>query len=142
MLYEIRVAVDRPGKDGNLKNVKDHFILDAELHGEAETVGFKLYNDGMFEGENPDVVSVSRSAIHEIINQKEEGKPFFNATVVDIVTDDNGAEKEMKYQLLVCAHDLLAATDIVAEYIRQGYNMRLDSIRRTKIVDYIPYDKQ
>ncbi len=137
MLYEIKTVVTKTSDKGEPKSVREHFILDAELHGEAEKVGFNLYPNT-----DVDVVAVFRSDVHEILNEKEEDKPFFKAVVVDVVEDDNGNEKEMKYQLLVCATDLVAATDIVSEHIKQGYNMRLDSIRRTKIADYISYDNR
>lgn len=132
MLYEIKLKVVRPNNTGEEKEFKEHYILDAETHGDAEAVGYKLYPD-----HTVDVFAVFRSDIHEIINEKEDDKPFFKATVVDIMTDDNGKEKEMKYQMLVCAKDITEANAIISEYLRQGYNMRLDSLRRIKIVDYL-----
>ncbi len=135
MLYEIKVNVEKPDDGGEMKVHKEHYILDAELHGEAEAAGYQLY-DGM-RGE-VDVVAVFRSDIKEIVNNKEENKPFFKATVVDVTTDiDTGKEKEMKYSMLVCAKDIVEATDLMQEQLKQGYDMRLDAIRRVKILDYL-----
>lgn len=132
MLYESRLKVEKVLPSGEQAEVKEHFILDAELFAEAEKISYDLYPN-----HNIDVFSVCRSDIKEIINEKEEDKPFFKATVIDAVTDDNGKEKEMKYQMLVCAENIVEATTLINEYIKQGYDMRLDGIRRVKIVDYI-----
>lgn len=129
MLYEIRLIVSKPGSDSP---TKEHYIADALLHGEAEKTGYELYPNT-----DVDVISVCRSDIKEIVNAKEEDKPFFKATVIDVVTDDLGREKEMKYQMLVCAKDIADATSIMTEHLKQGYDMRLDAIRRVKILDYI-----
>lgn len=134
MLYEIKINVEKPDIEGEMKLQKEHYILDAELHGEAEAAGYQLY-DGM-KGE-VDVVAVFRSDIKEIVNEKAEDKPFFKATVVDVTTDDAGKEKELKYFMLVCAKDIVEATDLMQEQLKQGYDMRLDAIRRVKILDYL-----
>jgi len=87
-----------------------------------------------------DVFSIRRSDIREIINNKEDGKPFYKATVIDVFTDDKtGKEKETKYFMLVCAKDTVEATLLATEYLKQGYNLRLDEVKRIKIIDYLPY---
>lgn len=133
MFYEIKLKRKGINAKGEEKEIKEHFILDAETHGDAETQGYALY-----EGTEVDVFAVFRSGYYEIVNEKEDDKPFFKATVIDTFTDDNGKEKEIKYAMLVCAADLTQAHDIMKEYLKQGYdNMRLDEIKRTKITDYI-----
>lgn len=135
MLYEIKLSVEKTLDSGEQKMVKEHYICDAELHGEAEKIGFELY-----PSQQIDVFAVFRSDIHEIVNEKEDDKPFYKATVIDVQSDlDTGKEKELKYQMLVCASDIVEATAIMNEYIKQGYDMRLDGIRRVKILDYIKY---
>lgn len=135
MLHEIKLSVEKTLDSGEQKMVKEHYICDAELHGEAEKIGYDLYPNTQI-----DVFAVFRSDIHEIVNEKEDDKPFFKATVIDVQSDlDTGKEKELKYQMLVCASDIVEATAIMNEYIKQGYDMRLDGIRRVKILDYIKY---
>lgn len=131
MLYETKVKIEK-NDNGEPKEVKEHFILDAETFGEAESITASEY-----PGMSADVFAVFRSDIKEIVNQKEADKPFFKATVCDTVTDDFGKEKEVKYTVLVCATDIVEATNIMHNYLQQGYNMQLDGIRRVKIVDYI-----
>lgn len=135
MLFEAKLKVEKTLDSGEVKEVTEHYILDAEPFAEAEKIMFEQYPN-----QKIDVFAVFRSKIREIINDKEEDKPFYKATVIDIFTDENtGKEKETKYELLVCAESVAEATAITTEYLKQGYNLRLDEIKRIKIVDYIPY---
>lgn len=134
MFFEAKLKVEKTLNSGEVKEVTEHFILDAELFGEAEKIMYEEYPN-----HKVDVFAVYRSKIKEIINQKEDDKPFFKATVIDIFTDDSGKEKETKYEVLVCAASVAEATNITLEYLKQGYDLRLDEIKRVKIVDYIPY---
>ncbi len=136
MLYEIKLKVEKTLDSGEQKEVKEHYIVDAELHGEAETKGYELYPNMTV-----DVTAVFRSDIREIVNEKEDDKSFFKATVIDVFTDlDTGKEKETKYQMLVCAENIVEATNIMNQHLEQGYDMRLDGIKRVKILDYIKYE--
>lgn len=135
MLYEAKIKVEKTLDTGEQKEVKEHYILDAELFAAAEK---KMYD--LYDGQNIDVFCVFRSDVKEIINNKEEDKPFFKATVIDVFTDEEtGKEKETKYYMLVCAENTVEATLLVNEYLKQGYDLRLDGIKRVKIVDYLPY---
>lgn len=135
MLFEAKIRVEKTLDTGKQKEIKEHFILDAELFAEAERKMFELYPN-----QKIDVFSIGRSDVTEIINEKEDDKPFFKATVIDVFTDDEtGKEKETKYYMLVCAENTVEATLLVNEYLKQGYNLRLDGIKRVKIIDYISY---
>ena len=135
MFFEAKIKVEKTLDSGEVTEVTEHFILDAELFGEAEKIMFEEYPN-----HKVDVFAIYRSKIREIINQKEDDKPFFKATVIDIFTDEvTGKEKETKYEILVCAESVAEATAITNEYLKQGYDLRLDEIKRVKIVDYIQY---
>ena len=135
MFFEAKLRVEKTLDTGERKEVKEHYIMDAELFAEAEKMMFELYPN-----QKIDVFSIGRSDIREIINEKEDDKPFFKATVIDVFTDDeSGKEKETKYYMLVCAENTVEATLLVNEYLKQGYNLRLDGIKRVKIIDYLPY---
>lgn len=135
MFFEAKLRVEKTLDTGEQKEVKEHYIMDAELFAEAEKMMFELYPN-----QKIDVFSIGRSDIREIINDKEDDKPFFKATVIDVFTDDEtGKEKETKYYMLVCAENTVEATLLVNEYLKQGYNLRLDDIKRVKIIDYLPY---
>lgn len=132
MLYEIKLKTPKTDKDGVTKDVKEHYIVEAELHGDAEKIGYNLYRD-----EDVDVFAVFRSDVREIINQPNNGEFTYKATVIDTYTEENGKEKELKYPMLVFADNLNSAVELMNEYLKQGYDMRLDSVKRVKILDYI-----
>ena len=132
MLYEIKRKVNKENIKGEVKEVIEHYITNVEYFAEAEKKGFEQYNGYC------DVISITRSNVVEIVNEKEEGKPFYKATLIDIFIDDNGNEKETKYYNLVCAKDITEANRLMQEHMRQGLNdMRLDGIVKTKIIDLI-----
>lgn len=111
MFYEIKLKVDKENDKGEMKEVIERFITDVELFAEAEAKGLEQYNG------NCDVFSITRSNVVEIVNEKEEDKPFYKATLIDIFIDDNR---------------------LMQEHMRQGLNdMRLDEIVKTKIMDLI-----
>lgn len=131
MFYEIKLKVEKENSKGEMKEVIEHFITDVELFAEAEAKGLEQYVDC-------DVISITHSKVVEIVNEKEEDKPFYKATLIDIFIDDNGNEKETKYYNLVCAKDITEANRLMQEHMRQGLDdMRLDAIQKTKIIDLI-----
>lgn len=132
MFYELKVKVDKENKKGEIKPVTELFITDCELFANAEYTGLNEY-DGKC-----DVVSIKRSQIREIVNTKEEGKPFFRAAIVQIYTNDDGTEKELLYPVLVCAADMKEANKLMEEYIKAGLNdMKLKEIKESKILDVL-----
>lgn len=132
MLYEIKLKVEKENAKGEVKEVKEHFITDCELFANAEYTAMNEYNGKC------DVFSIIRSKIREIVNKKEEDKPFFKATIVDTFVNDDGSEKETTYPVLVCASDVKEANKLMEDYLRQGLSdMRLDGITKTKILDVI-----
>lgn len=132
MLYEFKVKVERENAKGELKQVSEHYIIDGcELFAEVEAKALEEF------GANCDVFAITRSKIKEIVNQKDIDKPFFKATVVDVYTDDNGEEKENSYQVLVCGKNVAEATSRIEEYLKSGFDMRLDGIVKTKILDLL-----
>lgn len=132
MYYEVKVKIEKENAKGELKQVTEHYIVDnCELFAEAEAKALEEFNNEC------DVFFVCRSKIKEIVNQKDIDKPFFKATIVDVITDDNGEEKENKEVVLVCAKNVKEATSIMEEFLKQGYDMRLDGIVKTKILDIL-----
>lgn len=132
MWYELKLKVEKENAKGEIKEVKEHFITNVDLFCEAEAKGIELYNGKC------DVFSIIRSKIREIVNSKEDDKPFFKATIVDTFINDDGTEKEINYPVLVCASDLKEANKIIDEYMKAGLNdMRLDGIIKTKILDVL-----
>ena len=132
MLYEFKVKVERENSKGELKQVSEHYIIDGcEFFAEVEAKAIEEF------GNESDVYAIVRSKIKEIVNEKEVCKPFFKATIVSTYTDDDGNDKETKEQVLVCAKDVSEATKIMERHLQQAYDMQLDGITKTKILDIL-----
>lgn len=131
MYYEVTLAVDKLNEKGEPKRYIEKYITDKMLFAEAEAIGLALYNNEC------DVTAVKRSKISEIINNKEDDKPFFKAVVCTVITNDDGSEKEVDSHILVCEKDVKSATEKVVEYAKRNFGMELKSISRTKILDFL-----
>ena len=132
MYYEITVKARRTTGKGAEKEVTERYITDCDLFSEAEAGGLHLLAEDNLEG---DVVAIKRSNVREIVNEGEDKEFFFRATIVDIFIDDNGREKETKYNMLVKADSLAEATSKTKEFLRQGYgDLSLDGVVKTKIL--------
>jgi CO dehydrogenase/acetyl-CoA synthase gamma subunit (corrinoid Fe-S protein) len=133
MLYEVKLRVEQENSKGELKQVTEHYIVDGcEFFAEAEVKAMEEYNNDC------EVFSIIQSRIREIVNEKEESKPFFKATITETFVNDDGSEKENKYPVLVCASDIKEANKLMEEYLKQGLSdMRLDGIVKTKILDVL-----
>lgn len=133
MLYEVKLRVEQENSKGELKQVTEHYIVDGcEFFAEAEVKAMEEYNNDC------EVFSIIQSRIREIVNDKEESKPFLKATITETFTNDDGSEKENKYPVLVCASDIKEANKLMEEYLKQGLSyMRLDGIVKTNILDVL-----
>lgn len=131
MYYEVTLSVDKLNEKGESKRCIEKYITDKMLFAEAEAIGLALYNNEC------DVSAIKRSKISEIINNKEEDKPFFKAVVCTVITNDDGSEKEVDSHILVCEKDVKSATEKVVEYAKRNFDMELKSISRTKILDFL-----
>lgn len=131
MFFEVTLAVDKLNEKGESKRCIEKYITDKMLFAEAEAIGLALYNNEC------DVTAIKRSKISEIINDKEEDKPFFKAVVCTVITNEDGSEKEVDSHILVCEKDVKSATEKVVEYAKRNFGMELKSISRTKILDFL-----
>ncbi len=135
MYYEMTTKVTRVKDDGTEKEVTERYITDCLTFEEAERKGMETYSADNTKG---DVIAIKRSNVREIVNENEEKQHYFKATIVDIFTDDNGNEKELKYYVLIRADNLTEATSKANDYLRQGLsNMRLDGIVKTNILELL-----
>lgn len=133
MYYEIKLRTEKENAKGEMKEVTEHYITNVELFAEAEQKGMEMYNNEC------DVFSIVRSKVSEIVNEsdKTDDNHFFKATIVDVYTDESGNEKETKYFVLVSAKDIPEANKRMEDYLKQGFDMKLDGIVKTKILDVI-----
>ena len=123
MLYEVKVRYT----DGD-KTVKVHYLLDAECFWEAALNTLKQLEYKV----DVDVVSIKRSTIKEVI-RVDNDLDYYIATISDTYTDDKGNEKIIRYKQLLPAASIGEAQEAISDYLKQGYDMRLDAIKLTTI---------
>ena len=135
MIYESTVQFTTVDAHGNDRVVKQRFIIkEAMLHGEAEGITYKECH----EQTDIDVIAVKRSKIEEILNKRQSDADYiFIADVADITTDENGEENELVYKMAFYANNADNAFNFIMAYLRQGYNMTLVGLKKTKYNDVL-----
>lgn len=135
MIYEATLTYITVDKNGNDKVDKSMYVIEGcDVFAEVENM---LYE--RFAGENSlDVVAIKRSKIKEIANaRKYDDEKVYLSEVEDVYTDDNGEEKSLRYKILFYAKDFDSAKAFISEFIKQGFNMNLVSLKLTKFNDVI-----
>lgn len=128
MLHEIRCLHEIETPKGEMKQVCELYLYDAELVSQCEA--------RMLE-EIPDceVTSVVRSKIIEIVNENVVSGFYYKAKITETTENDDGSESSRTYMILCNADSLPKATDLFQEHLKQGLaNMELTNIVKTKIV--------
>ena len=136
MVYEVKVSfttIDE--KSGNEKVCKEHYIVgDALRFSEAENAT-ELECKG---NNNLDVTEIKRSRLKEILNKRTSGDEYiWIAEVRDTFTNDEGEEQELTYKVAFYSKTIDSAMAYIKEYLRQGYDMGLISLKKSNFVDVI-----
>lgn len=131
MLYEIKCLYERETPKGEMKQVSELFIYDAELVSECEARMLE-------EIPECEVYSVVRSKIIEVVNPNVTTGAFYKAKITETTVSEDGNESSRSYIILCNAENLQSATKIFTEYLKQGMaDMTLDAINKTRIVDIL-----
>ena len=135
MIHEVTIAFTVAGKNGEGKTVKEQYLVDnRNLFAEVEDamyVGFDGYKD-------LDVIAVKRSRIKEIINTRQSDDDLiWMAELQDTFVDDDGKEKYIKYKVVLYSKTFDTAKAFISEYIKQGYNLVLVSLKLTKFEEVL-----
>lgn len=132
-MYEITITFVKVDSKGNDRNVKESLILEhAESFANAEEIGYD-YGSGLTA---IDVVSIKRSKLKEIVNEKpfgDETCKIYVAQIVDHFVDvDTEETKDIKYSVALFAHDMKEAHQAIEQYMKQGLDdMDLVGIKET-----------
>ena len=137
MIYEVQITYVTVDNKGNDKNVKNNLVVqNAVSFADAEEAGYE-YGQGLNLNE-VDVVGVKRSKIKEILNTcQHDDDLIWQAELMDVFHDDEGNEKEIKYKTILFAQSFDSAKAFISEYMRQGYDMSLVSLKLTKFTTVI-----
>lgn len=135
MIYEATLTYITVDKNGNDKVEKSMYVIEGcDVFAEVENLLYEKFAD-----ENSlDVIAVKRSKIKEIANvRKYEDEKVYLSEVEDVYTDDNGEEKSLRYKILFYAKDFDGAKAFISEFIKQGFDMTLVGLKRTRFEDVI-----
>lgn len=121
--------------NGKEKVKKEKFVFDkCESFGEVEQKAINLF-DHLSEME---VVAIKQSKVKEIVNYKKyQDEKIFDATLRDVFVDEDGNEKYINYHILLCAKTFDNAKDLVSQYLKQGYDLTLVTLKETSFVDIL-----
>ena len=138
-MYEIQITFVKVDSKGNDRNVKENLILEhAESFADAEQIGYD-YGSGLA---GLDVVSIKRSKLKEIVNERpfnDDTCKIYIAQIVDHFVDMETEEtKDIKYSVALFAHDMKEAHQAIEQYMKQGLeDMDLVGIKETKFNDVL-----
>lgn len=121
--------------NGKEKVKKEKFVFDkCESFGEVEQKAIDLF-DHLSEME---VIAIKQSKVKEIVNYKKyQDEKIFDATLRDVFVDEDGNEKYINYHILLCAKTFDNAKDLVSQYLKQGYDLTLVTLKETSFVDIL-----
>lgn len=138
-MYEIQILYVTVDPKGNDRNTKENLILEhAESFADAEQIGYD-YGSGLT---GLDVISVKRSKLKEIVNERpfnDDTCKIYVAQIVDHFVDLETEEtKDIKYSVALFAHDMNEAHQAIEQYMKQGLeDMDLVGIKETNFTDVL-----
>ena len=131
MIHEVTITFTAPNNKGDEKVVKEQYLVEnRNLFAEVEDAMYVEF-DG---AQDLDVVSIKRSKIREIANTCTNNleEKIYVATLVDVFLNNDGTEKEIKYQIAFYSTSMSAANAFINQYVSQGYKMKIAAIKETK----------
>ena len=129
MLIEVKARVSWI-IDDKIRKRQETYILDQEFFSGAEyavtTVLMNHKNEG--EVEDYEITALKFAVVKEIITQYQ-GDNSYIVTLRDIIHQDDGSEKQVKYKVLLWANNISEAMTHAREIAQQGYDMQIDGLK-------------
>ena len=137
MIYEAKVQYRKTDDDGIERLHKEWYAIEnCECFAQVEELLYETFNYDNYK--DVDVTDIKRSKIKELANSSPMNyETVYMAELKDIFHKDDGTEKEIKYKIIFFAGNFDRAKEFISEYIEQGYNMLLVSLKETKFVDVL-----
>lgn len=133
MIFEATIKYKLLTEKGEEKEVKESFIIEnAELFAEVEQMLYSLNYDDM------KVTAIKPSKIMEVANARQQTSDLiFIAEVQDTFLQDDGSEKYTKYKMVFFAPSIESAYSFIREYVKQGYDMKVVSLKESNFIDVL-----
>lgn len=130
MLLEIKTKTKRV-VDNISKTYSETYLVNKEVFAEAELAVMGYLNNATGV-ESYEIQSVKLSPIKELYHI-EEGENTYITILTDTFTDDRGNVKTIRYKVLLWADSLAEANQKTQEFIREGYDLGVESITAKQI---------
>lgn len=132
MLIEVKAKVARI-IEGKTRKRTETFLIEKEFFSEAEYAVMELLttesNSHLIE--SFDIPSLRVSSIKELCLQYQ-GDSTYIVSLKDVFLTDEGAEKPIKYKILLWANSLSEANHRAQEIAEQGYDMHIEGIKEVE----------
>lgn len=129
--YQTNVVYEKLDEEGNPKNVRESYLVDAMSCTEVESIVIKELNL------NLEVSNVRKTNISELFNRDVEGF-YYSCRLAMIVTADNGKDKRIPVLIYVKAKDVKDAESfVVGELKKSMQTWVVVSITETRIIDVL-----
>lgn len=135
MWYESKIKYSSLQADGSTKRVTETYLVDALSFTEAEARTIEFVSPYVSEDGELEVVGLKQTPIKEVISNSE-GNKWFVCNFVFHLMEDNGKDKETKYNIMVQANTIDEGKKS-AERLMLGsmQDWELKGITETKIID-------
>ena len=122
--------------NGSERKVTEKYIIDNGLSfTDAENILLSLFGN---DAKDFEILSIKKSKVMEIVNARQSDDDLiWLAEMMDVFLTDEGDEKKMKYKVLVFAKTFDSAKAIMSDYMKQGFDMSLISLKLSKFNDII-----
>lgn len=129
MLIEVKAKVAWV-IDGKVRKKLETYIIDKEVFAEAEYAVMTILNEAVNDSSanSFEIQGLRLSPIKEIVTQYS-GDYTFIVALRDIMLQDDGSEKTIKYKVLLWADSISEAMTHAREIAQQGYDMQIDSLK-------------
>ena len=136
MIYEAQVSYEGQDKTGNPRTIKENYLMDDFFF--FKEVESYLYDVEFVGVADVVVCAIKRSRIKEIAcGKRHVDDSLWLAELEDMFITDEGEERPIRYKVAFFANSFDDAKTYISEYIKQGYNMSLVSLKKTKFSDVL-----
>ena len=129
MLIEVKAKVAWK-IDGKVKKKLETYIIDQEVFAQAEYEVMTLLANKKFEGtvDSYEITNLKLSIVKEV-NTAYQGENTYIVTLRETYLQEDGAEKTVRYKVLLWADNITDAMSHAREIASQGYDMQIDSLK-------------
>lgn len=136
--FKCTVKYHSEEENGKIKNVAEHYLVDAVSYTEAEA---RIYQEleSIIRGEF-EIARITKSRIVDIFHY-DDSDVWYQGKVTYMVTDENsGAEKKITHIMLVTASNVKEAYDRIQESLSTMLvPFEIPAVQQANIVEIFPY---